>query len=646
MASAVATPPAGQAPGGTRARLFGRFAKAAAGAAFAVAAFPFLLPMPWGEGLEWSWQMALHESVARRLVYGRDFTFTYGPLGFLANPYDMGGLAVTAARWRLAVHALFCLAVGLNVWSCRSALLAWAMAATIALSQVQWDLPSVILLSELAFLWACLVRGVFWPAVPAAFLAAVGLLVKFNFGVAGVLSLVVWSATVAAGPQRRRLARWAVPLVAVFLTSLVGLFRAYGGPPGALPDFLRGSWRLAAGYSAQMSLAGEASEVWTALAAVAVVLVAVAAGSYRDRRYATLALLLALPVCVLFKSAFVRQDALHVILFVRGLPALAALFLVLPATRAQTTAAVALAVLVSAGAARERYLVARVFHADPDAAYLTWGHQNLVGAWHWSQARRLIDVQMSRPARAAMRLPPAVRAYVGPAPIDAYPWEASVLFANGLNWSPRPVFQSYSAYTPELDEANAAYYRSDAGPRFILYRHQAIDDLFPWFVDPLTLREVYRRYDVARRAGKSLLLQRRVRPRDGPPLPIGTATVRLGESVAVPDDGPGLVYAALCFRLTRAGAVRDKLWKVYAPSLQLHLADGSTRTHRIVWRNAVNGLPISELPTRPDDDLALWDGSRRTRVESFTVLADPADFDERVEITWLKSAPKDAKAAR
>jgi hypothetical protein len=605
-------------------------------AVFAVVAFPSLRPIAWGEGIESSWQMALHESVARHLVYGRDFTFTYGPLGFVATPYDMFGLAPTAALWRLGVHTLFCLAVGLNVWTCRSALLACAMAAVIALSQVQEDLPAVILLSELAFLWWSLLRGDFWPAVPAALLAAVGLLVKFNFGVAGVLSLGVWAVLVAAGRQRRRLVRWSLPLLAVFLAAFLGLFRAYGGPAGAVPEFLRGSLRLAEGYSAQMSLPGPKGEGIT-IAALAFVAVAVAAGGWRDRRYVILAVLLAIPGFVVLKSAFVRHDPTHAALFVSCLPAFAALFLVLPATRFQGWAAVALCVLISAVATYRRDWLYREAGWDPKAALLPLGHRNLFDAAHWPQARRIVR-EASMWQVAAMRLPPPVRARVGRATIDAYPWEASILFANGLDWRPRPVFQSYTAYTPELDEVNARHYRSDAGPRFILYRQEAIDGQHPWFVDPLTLMEIYLRYDIADRAGRSLLLKRRSQPRGGPPRPMGTETVRLGQRIAVWADGPHLVYVALRFRLTPAGAVRDKVWKVYAPSLQLHMADGTTRTHRIVWRNAVNGLPISELPTGLGDVEALWDGSKRIKVTSFTILADPGDFDENVEITWKTSA--------
>ncbi|MDR2058321.1 MAG: hypothetical protein LBP83_08620, partial [Dysgonamonadaceae bacterium] len=39
--------------------------------------------------------------------------------------------------------------------------------------------------------------------------------------------------------------------------------------------------------------------------------------------------------------------------------------------------------------------------------------------------------------------------------VDVFPYDIALLYAYDLNWSPRPVFQSYSAYTPVLDQINA-----------------------------------------------------------------------------------------------------------------------------------------------------------------------------------------------
>jgi hypothetical protein len=238
---------------------------------------------------------------------------------------------------------------------------------------------------------------------------------------------------------------------------------------------------------------------------------------------------------------------------------------------------------------------------------------------------------------AAQRLPDWLLARIGTEPIDAYPSEASVLFASGLNWSPRPVCQSYSAYSPELDEANAARYRSPAGPEFVLFELTAIDRQHPWFVDPVTLRELFSRFEVVLKGPQFALLQRRAEPGGAGTTLLDATRTRIGERVVVPRDSNFLLAAALRLRLTAMGRLKDKLWKVYAPSVRVEFENGTEQTYEIVWRNAVSGLLLSELPASLQDVDALWDPAKRTAVTAFTVLADPADFNEEIDLTWLRT---------
>jgi hypothetical protein len=636
------------------------FVKVAICVLFAVATFPDLKPLRWGVGIEWSWQMALAKSVERGLVYGQDFCFTYGPLGFLSCPRDIGGLLVTACVWRVALHALFCLSIALNVWHCRSLLLAALLPLIILFSKVQDDTSTMILLAELAFLTVALQGGSFWPALPAVFLAAVGVLVKFNFGVAGLLSLILWTILVALGPRRKELVRWSVPLGAVFAASFLCCFQAYGGPLSAIPDFLKSSIRIASGYSAQMTTAGPATDLYHAFFCIGLVTVALITGSFFQRRYAALAFLLSATVLVIFKSAFTRHDGTHVTLFMETFPALVALLLTVPEARMHQGIAAAIGLIVLGVAIHGRPLlvtnpdkVATEARSSQNASrepvvdmnkvyrsmYLPEGPGNLLDAFDWSKMQRKYGDE-ARGFLAKVRMPAAWLTRIGNATVDAYPWEASLLFANKLNWSPRPVFQSYTAYVPDLDEANARHYASADGPRFILFHFNSIDEQHPWFVDPRTLRECYRNYDPVDRAGNFLLLRRRAQPREMTLELAGTATAHLGQSVTVPRPDAGLMFAAFQFRLTAGGKAREMLWKVYPPSVQLTFADGSTHTSRFVWRNAVSGVPISDLPMSHDDVDALWDTKKRRAVQSITLLADPKDFEEDVEVTWLKLEEK------
>src|SRR5262249_5124768 len=59
---------------------------------------------------------------------------------------------------------------------------------------------------------------------------------------------------------------------------------------------------------------------------------------------------------------------------------------------------------------------------------------------------------------------PQTRAAVRDSSIDLIPFRQGVLLLNDLPYRPRPVLQSYSAYTAYLLETDARFYRSDRAP--------------------------------------------------------------------------------------------------------------------------------------------------------------------------------------
>jgi hypothetical protein len=471
---------------------------------------------------------------------------------------------------------------------------------------------------------------------PPTALAAIALLVKFNVGAAALLSLGLWVAVMLAGSQRSRLAWWSLPLSGVFVATFLGCFSIYGGPINAILEFLSGSVRLSTGYSAQMAKAGSRSELALAIVSVAVLAVSVAAAGFRDRRYVGLGVLLSASLFLTFKGGFVRHDPTHVLVLFATVPAIAALFLPPANTRSQKWLMSATCLVMLGAAGYARYGVLSFARQITSEAFFPAGNQYLFDATRWSEFRGGVE-DLSRKLMAQQRIPTSLLASIGTGRIDAYPWEMSPLFANGLNWNPRPVPQSYSAYTPELDELNARLYRSPDGPEYILYHLDAIDTQHPWWVDPLTSRELYSRFDVIASGARFLVLKRRPIPRSVELKPTAAASVRLGERIRVPPDHGQLLSVALRFRLTAAGEFRDKTWKVYPPMLKLELVDGSTRIHTMVWRNAVSGLPISQLPVSRYEKTALWDPSKRIGVTAFTVEADAADFNKDVEMTWLQA---------
>ncbi len=70
--------------------------------AFVMVTFPPCF-YPMGSGLDASWAVGLNEASNRHLVYGRDIVFTYGPLGFILFPLELGSNLVHAIPFRMGL---------------------------------------------------------------------------------------------------------------------------------------------------------------------------------------------------------------------------------------------------------------------------------------------------------------------------------------------------------------------------------------------------------------------------------------------------------------------------------------------------------------------------------------------------------------
>jgi hypothetical protein len=92
-------------------------------------------------------------------------------------------------------------------------------------------------------------------------------------------------------------------------------------------------------------------------------------------------------------------------------------------------------------------------------------------------------------AKSAHALP-RVRADVGDRTVDVFGYEQGIALLNNLNYTPRPIFQGYSVYTPALVNANTAFYSSARAPDYVLFKYQTIDDRYPALDDASVLRQV------------------------------------------------------------------------------------------------------------------------------------------------------------
>jgi hypothetical protein len=78
--------------------------------------------------------------------------------------------------------------------------------------------------------------------------------------------------------------------------------------------------------------------------------------------------------------------------------------------------------------------------------------------------------------------------------VDSYPWDQTEIIMSGLNYQPRPVPQSYTAYTPELLRINAESLLETGAPDYLFWQVKSIDERLPMLMDGLSWPIVLRNY--------------------------------------------------------------------------------------------------------------------------------------------------------
>jgi len=178
---------------------------------------------------------------------------------------------------------------------------------------------------------------------------------------------------------------------------------------------------------------------------------------------------------------------------------------------------------------------------------------------------------------------------------DVYPLSQTVALPQGLTCRPRPVFQSFSAYTPALAEMNAAHLRSDRAADHILFDVWTIDGRFPSQDDSLSWPELFTRYDIKRMAGQYILMEKSVTPRHYELIPIAETVAKFDEGINIPSMSGGPIWVRIDIARSLWGNVMTTLYRPPRVSLTVFTRSGRAYGGRLITAMARAGFLLSPL---------------------------------------------------
>ena len=607
---------------------------------------------PPANSLDLSWMQALGVAYTQKLQHGTDLIFTYGPLGYFYNastPYvpDLFYLFITWQFLAAIIIALLFMLRGYNLTNGLDKLVFFALALTLlsVLSMHLFDIAyylSMLLAVTIIANPPHFLKRLFYVSFIglALFIFAILSITKFT-------QLVIAAVNVFAimGIIGLRYGWLRAALIPVGYASLVALLwvKLGGQQLDNFPLFLSNSLEIVRGYGDAMSSGGSQRNAFLAIGMLG--LVALIGGmSTFFPKFNLERLLLTLSIgfgtFVVFKTGFVRHDPGHELIFFGFTMLIPFLFTydvnmslllksIFHALRYTLVTVAVIGVLWSSqsiGLMNHKTVLAlwnqNFVENLQKSLHLSWWKNHYHE--HFVLQQKRVDL-------------PKIREIVGDATVDIFSYEQSVLFANQFNWQPRPIFQSYVAYTPKLSDYNRQFYESSQAPEFVIFKLQTMDNRFPMMDDSETIKVLLRNYEFVLEERGYLLLKRMLQKKEVTENRLLERHIKVGKSLKIAAFNEKQLLLKVDISKTWIGWLYSFLYKPSAVYLELTTTENTKLVYRIVPNMLQSGVLINPLITNQEEFISWYQGTFPARkIVSIKILANQGglkQFQDEVTLT-------------
>ncbi|MGY8719875.1 MAG: hypothetical protein ACKVI3_19075, partial [Verrucomicrobiia bacterium] len=273
--------------------------------------------------------------------------------------------------------------------------------------------------------------------------------------------------------------------------------------------------------------------------------------------------------------------------------------------------------------------------------------RNIQALLDWDQARANLEGQVDHWEREADL--PKTRELIGDASVDVLGFEQAIALFNNFNYTPRPVFQSYSVYTPHLAELNAAFIISENAPEFLLLKLQTIDErplladdshlmaLFPHLYEFRLLEKDFYVFERRHEQPDLATLQPRL---------VRSADVALAEELPIEDLASAHLWLEIDLPFNLLGRARNSLYKPALVYLIVTDFEGKEERFRIPRPIALAGFQINPLVSDFESYLEIHGGESLRLIRSLRVEVAAEDqrwFKDRALISLSTLSPTNLK---
>ncbi len=591
-------------------------------------------------GLDPSWIIGLHKARAEGLVHGKDIIFTNGPLCYLAHSiYISRELWLHTLVFNISVQVLFFFSIISYLQKMR---VNWVnslyLVLTIIVFYSHCFRHDVVLISLFIFTYLYIKNKNKKPLVLIfiATLSGIVMYIKFSIGIAALLMLLTFLILLLWEKRSKE----ALILFLSYISAMLIFGLWLTGSPSGIILFLHNSFLIANGYVDAMAMDGSRLEVLIAILSwtgyISLIVFNILKGNKGDVFFLILASGL---LFMSFKHGFIRHD-LHVFTFFYTWTMISVLYYLKPSSNNVAVKRIILIfslILLSVAVVR-----------SPDS-FLNWGNLMPAKLQNMKTSINLLLKEDSVNPKEINRkeigkhynLQTQTIDLLSGHTVDIFPWDIAIAELYGLKWDPRPVFQSYSAYTDSLDLINEKHFSTIHSPEFLLYSFKSIDERYPIFDEPATFRTVLKNYQPISMDGEFIVLQRNAQIDKYVENIIQTKTSKIGEEIVMPKGVNGYLFARIYMNYNLLGKTARLLYKPPHAYIQFATEGIFTKKYRFIPSTARNGIFLSQYIADQNDLFNVWNGKLLDNFDSIIISARNSYFyDNRIAIEFFEVPKK------
>lgn len=556
-------------------------------------------------GLDASWAYALNDiHIKGSYIFGKDVFFTFGPLGYLLQPFCCREIVIQAFIFKLAiiiafVFSLFCFRKRKN----SNIFLAFIALNFVCFGYDMFEFLAVMLSMVCLFAKN---RVRYSGLILLNLLACFMLFAKFNIGITCIATLIF---TIIASRFKKE---FVLVSLTIWAAGLLLITYFYFGSLSILLNWFKVSFTIASGYSEAMLMQLHGLNVFYLAAALTVLglYLSLWIDDYKNNaKYSKVFLILLPSMFFMFKSGFVRAD-MHMMLFFTYILAVVPV-LYFFVKNVSVKKLIIMYILA---------LILPIRHISPGCV-LSFISELKQGKEIYTTNEYLLPADWVRDTNKTK--------------IEFLPFDFGYIKKNKIIAHYNPILQLYSVYTRELDRISAADYTEQQTDFIVIDRNESIDGRNMILDNPATWDAIRENYYVKDFKSNKILLAKKTKRVSYTYKTFEKGFYKINEDIFVPKRAK---KAVVNLELSLIGGGANFLFKLLPLYMYINYNDNETVKLRVVRDVMKNGIYVDELVLTLND-LDNWLRGKETlkninSIKFYTVL--PFLYKKNILIEWQK----------